>query len=95
MRRWRDAVAPDNHFGEPGRDIMRTIRVAHESNRDVTTQHLTNTMIACDIIENYIRRLIVGDRIDRMGEGMDAAPGLTHRGATMMDTIFNIDPQAR
>ncbi|MGP1351708.1 MAG: hypothetical protein ACTS1Z_00150 [Parasphingopyxis sp.] len=94
MRRWRDAVAPDNYFGEPSWDIMLTIWVAHESNREVTMQHLTDTMIAYDILENHVQRLIVGGLIDRMGEGRDAALGLTHRGAAMMETIFNVDPNA-
>ncbi|MEO1167955.1 MAG: hypothetical protein AAFW97_04495 [Pseudomonadota bacterium] len=94
MRRWRDAVAPDNYFGEPSWDIMLTIWVAHESNREVTMQHLTSTMIAYDILENHVQRLIVGGLIDRMGEGMDAALGLTSRGAAMMEAIFNVDPKA-
>lgn len=93
LRRWRDAHATGQHFGEPAWDML--LQLAMEDDRGAVPAHALGAAFVAteprrlELIEDLVR----GGLVARLtGGGQEPAYLLSGRGRAFMDAVFGQAP---
>lgn len=88
LRRWRDANATGDHFGEPAWDMLLQLAIARDEDRTIAPSELGAASAATEAARaTVIARLVA----DGLIAGPDNADGyrLSDTGTAFIDTVFD------